>query len=658
MKKQKGITLIALIITIVVLLILAVVAISAVKENGIIRHAQKAATDYNGAKADEESTIDGYQALIESKLPGGNGESKVTYTDEGIPVPAGFKVVAGTKNMGLVIENETEGSQFVWVPVTTDINLDGWKKGSAETEYYGEPDVITGVIPSEKVDSASGKTCDAVSENLTKAGCTQDLNGNGKINAYDFKIQLIKEYKTMATSVNKYKGFYVGRYETSKNGENPQSKASSEENEVTTACNDSTETDWYTLYKLNKKYNTKSVQGSMIWGVLYDSMMTWMGEEAYSFDSANRNTDERRRCGYVSTDIIKNVYDLGGNCLEWTLETYGGGYRIMRGDYFGTNHSDDGFWNAEWTPASRHISTPEVHSTGSRLALYIVDDEQIDYETNVEEVEPPTIENTDPTIPTGFKYVEGTVNTGYVIENETEGSQFVWVPVSDINSMVMCQTCGSSSYKLDKETAKCTKCLERTVLVGRLYSDPLDRTSFLKYNDSGADYDAMARSTAKYKGFYIGRYETSKSSSGVAQSKKSTEANVIVSADASSEGNWNGLKSLCGTYSTSSVQGKMIWGSQYDQMIAWLGEAAGLSSGYNTSSNPGKVDTDVIKNIYDLYGNKYEGTQELANGTGNPINRSGDNASGNRGLSARCSNWSSTGSYADLGARMIIYITV
>ena len=49
-KTQKGITLIALIITIIVLLILAVVAIGAVRDGGIITHAQNAASDYTIAQ--------------------------------------------------------------------------------------------------------------------------------------------------------------------------------------------------------------------------------------------------------------------------------------------------------------------------------------------------------------------------------------------------------------------------------------------------------------------------------------------------------------------------------------------------------------------------------------------------------------------------------
>ena len=65
MKKQNGITLIALIITIVVLLILAVVAIGAVKDGGIIEHAQNAADKYESEKQKEEEILDGYASKIE-----------------------------------------------------------------------------------------------------------------------------------------------------------------------------------------------------------------------------------------------------------------------------------------------------------------------------------------------------------------------------------------------------------------------------------------------------------------------------------------------------------------------------------------------------------------------------------------------------------------
>ena len=60
LKRNKGITLIALILTIIVLLILAVVAINAVKGDGIIGHAKNAKSDYTKAQANEQTTLQGY----------------------------------------------------------------------------------------------------------------------------------------------------------------------------------------------------------------------------------------------------------------------------------------------------------------------------------------------------------------------------------------------------------------------------------------------------------------------------------------------------------------------------------------------------------------------------------------------------------------------
>ena len=68
MKKQKGITLIALIITIVVLLILAVVTIGAVKEGGIIEHANNAANKYEEAKEKELIALAYSEYIIDKQV--------------------------------------------------------------------------------------------------------------------------------------------------------------------------------------------------------------------------------------------------------------------------------------------------------------------------------------------------------------------------------------------------------------------------------------------------------------------------------------------------------------------------------------------------------------------------------------------------------------
>ena len=38
--------------------------------------------------------------------------------------------------------------------------------------------------------------------------------------------------------------------------------------------------------------------------------------------------------GSVSTDVSKNIYDLAGNCIEWTMEAHDTDYRVKRGGYY------------------------------------------------------------------------------------------------------------------------------------------------------------------------------------------------------------------------------------------------------------------------------------------------------------------------------------
>ena len=68
MRGQKGITLVALVITIIVLLILAVVALGAVQDSKIINHSQNAAKNYNEAKAQETTTINTSEKVVENIL--------------------------------------------------------------------------------------------------------------------------------------------------------------------------------------------------------------------------------------------------------------------------------------------------------------------------------------------------------------------------------------------------------------------------------------------------------------------------------------------------------------------------------------------------------------------------------------------------------------
>ena len=70
MKKQNGITLIALIITIIVMLILVAVTVVAVVNSGLFGHAGDAATRYNEAQEQEQHIDEQFQAV--------DGENTIT----------------------------------------------------------------------------------------------------------------------------------------------------------------------------------------------------------------------------------------------------------------------------------------------------------------------------------------------------------------------------------------------------------------------------------------------------------------------------------------------------------------------------------------------------------------------------------------------------
>ena len=102
LKRNKGITLIALILTIIVLLILAVVAINAVKGDGIIAHAKSAKADYSRAQTNEQDTLSGYELMLAQET--GNA-----WKQEQTKVMKGDTAL----NVGDIITNFTAGRE-IW----------------------------------------------------------------------------------------------------------------------------------------------------------------------------------------------------------------------------------------------------------------------------------------------------------------------------------------------------------------------------------------------------------------------------------------------------------------------------------------------------------------------------------------------------------------
>ena len=348
--KEKGITLIALVVTITVLIILATVSINTVLgDNGIISRAQKARDSYQNsstsedehmkqlanemAEYDEDGTTNPTAGTTVAK-PGTWTSSNVTPIADGnggtVPLPNGFYYVGGDISTGLVISDKQGdtmsasgvdmGNQFVWIPVASEADLERTKFDTTT----GQP--TTGLYTSYTEPYASGYATEA------------------------------SEYNTMRTQVLKYGGFYIGRFEAGVNSTTLRADATTAQTVVCKkgvapynwvpwgkAMNDASEVEGesgavYLAKNFASQNNYTSVTSTLTYGCQWDAMCRYIGD-------AQRTTPTKsvpELTGSVSTDVSKNIYDLAGNCNEWTMEAYLTHNRVLRGGscYFAHPVSD------------------------------------------------------------------------------------------------------------------------------------------------------------------------------------------------------------------------------------------------------------------------------------------------------------------------------
>ena len=363
--KEKGITLIALVITIIVLLILAGVTIATLTgDNGILTKANEAKTETEEAGEDELRRLTALEASTNLQT--------YPYTDKRgdiATIPAGFAVsqVEGENTIadGLVVIDKN-GNEFVWIPVndinemaqcsetdgTCDLKLVGnqivCEKHNNNIEIVGKlyaTDIennFNASTPNTTYNPNSGlREPSIVTGNGDGTGSQNDGNTNNLMiintilgknytKASELLADMKSDYAEMIKSVEKYKGFYISRYEMSKDSNNRIASVSG----VTSLVNNSNNK-WYELYAYSKTYNTDSVASSMIWGSQYDTMMRWMYDDGkgtnVNEDIGDNRNKEKITGAEKETDIINNIFDLYGCHLEWTLEAYGLYGRVYRG---------------------------------------------------------------------------------------------------------------------------------------------------------------------------------------------------------------------------------------------------------------------------------------------------------------------------------------
>ena len=392
--KNEGITLIALVITIIVLLILAGVSIATLTgENGVLTQAENAKVETEEAEIEEQRKL--AQAEARTHLENYIYTDTSTEPEETAVIPAGFAVspIEGENSIdtGLVVIGE-DGSEFVWVPVGDindmaqcsiaggDCNLEPDSDGHLYCETHSNSTEIVGKLYARSTEENFGtvNTSYSPDSGLREPAIIVDYDNNTSYNDGLFTLASLKsDYKLMAESVEKYGGFYVGRYETSLSTATAEEAgasgtAQSKAGVIPTTSNNSATYRWYGLYSIQKNYTASedSVQSSMIWGSQYDAMLNWALDGNDSSKVTTQGIGGNNSSGTVtitgnntySSDSINNIRDLGGNLYEWTLEAYST-HRVLRGGYYKYASS-----------ASFRINDVSTHDNidgGSRLTLYI-----------------------------------------------------------------------------------------------------------------------------------------------------------------------------------------------------------------------------------------------------------------------------------------------
>ena len=322
LRKNYGITLIALVITIIVLLILAGVTIATLSgDNGILQNAGKAKEETEKAQLNEVASLDNYNQYIDGLTNGGtlamvtgkettNTNAKDSFGNK-IIIPAGFKVINPGDNVedGIIIEDvtyeATKGSQFVWIPVGEIITSKGNITINLDRYIFDENGIETGcgdgIIYSYYQELKNSTSGNAVEKNIE-----------------DFKTSTINNG-----------GYYIARYEARTIVE----RKSKEDNltQITIKADDY-------IYNFVTQLQASSQSQSMYINSNFISDLT----NSYAFDTAivfiqkcseNKNYSHQKS---VNTeilaqtgtnnlsikDVVCNIFDLASNCYEWTTETF------------------------------------------------------------------------------------------------------------------------------------------------------------------------------------------------------------------------------------------------------------------------------------------------------------------------------------------------
>ena len=333
----------------------------------------------------EEQQRQQEEAEKQKNLPGTRVTENTKYVRDGKTawIPKGF-TVSGIKSEqsidnGLVIYDIPEGTTPDWT------NPDGVK--TAYNQFVWIPVEVKSTDTENSIASfyRSAWTANASTGGERTTGLSTDITEPDSTNDTADKTGIADQITELTKSIYKYGGFYIGRYEAGSTTARQQSSSQTAEfvvqqdkypyNYVTwgKSMSDISEGAVYLCNNLYSSTNTNYGATSMLCtGASWDSMLdfikdsnhsvtdstTWgnyNNSETYTINrgkyavyntsnytlgnfqdvgneySKEKSTSILLTTGATERNSSKNIYDVAGNCWEWTTESGSSSYRVNRG---------------------------------------------------------------------------------------------------------------------------------------------------------------------------------------------------------------------------------------------------------------------------------------------------------------------------------------
>ena len=250
------------------------------------------------------------------------------------PIPKGFRYLKGSWIDGFTIKKESDGSEFVWIPVGW-LEPNGTIDGSNFVERFGRRKWIH--------------------EKFSYEDFHEEVNWN------------------LLDSVKRHDGVYISRYHAS----NKKGKVVFKKNKMPFV-----NVNFHQAKQFAESYaiNEEEVKSCLTTGSAFDSLLQWIVqskaksekevvEDSTSWGNYFNTTNSPQKVlptGSNENGCVCNIYDIAGNTDEWTEEMNGCSWSVLRGG----GYSCDGSY---FTAARRNFNhlSGNCSDTSFRALLYV-----------------------------------------------------------------------------------------------------------------------------------------------------------------------------------------------------------------------------------------------------------------------------------------------